>query len=219
MSTSIAIGNIEIHQDKNGRYSLNDLYQASGGLSKNKPSEWLRNKQTQELIQLLSETAFRPARSKILGGNSRPDVEPIITISTGKPTTFVVKELVYAYAMWISPDFNLKVIRAYDALVRGEIAIAKEKQNEATVKQWKTERAYFAKYPRDKEILRCVLIGEPYWLIANRVKCHVSTIGNAVKRLLHWGLIEADRLKNARSGTSKAYQNLKKIYQQRELAF
>lgn len=49
---------------------------------------------------------------------------PIKAVRGGKqPGTYVVREVVYAYAMWISPQFNLKVIRAYDRLATQGVAV------------------------------------------------------------------------------------------------
>lgn len=105
---ALIISDISIRQDAEGRYCLNDLHKAAGGYSTDRPSKWLDNDGTRALIneidaeKLASEQnqAFRVYK----GGN-------------GWQGTFVCKELVYAYAMWISPTFHLKVIRAYDAMV------------------------------------------------------------------------------------------------------
>lgn len=108
----LVIGSFSIRQDEDGRYCLNDLHKASGNLSKHKPTFWLRNEQTQGLISELqnsnSQFAAIEQPVNVLRGNFSGDI---------KQGTYVVKELVYSYAMWISAKFHLMVIRAYDSLV------------------------------------------------------------------------------------------------------
>ena len=103
----LIIGDFSIRQDEDGRYCLHDLHKASGGAEKHQPAFFIRNKQTKDLIaEIESEkhsANLQSAVKTINGGNGRG--------------TYVVKELVYSYAMWISAKFHLTVIRAYDAMV------------------------------------------------------------------------------------------------------
>ena len=91
---AISVANVAIRQFDN-LYSLNDLHRAAGGLEKNKPANWLRNQQTADLIAELEIAQIRAIQKKQGLG------------------TFVSKELVVHYGMWISPAFSLKVIRAF----------------------------------------------------------------------------------------------------------
>lgn len=99
-----------------GLYSLNDLHKASGGEEKNKPKFWLENKQTQELVQELRKGGIPP----FIGANSHLSM-PIKIVKGAQGGTYVCRELVYAYAMWISAKFSLTVIRTFDALATGKL--------------------------------------------------------------------------------------------------
>lgn len=102
--TDLIIAGHGIRRDAEGRFSLNDLHRAAGCNPSDRPGEWLRNKQTQALIAEM-------------GGAGIP-AGPVASVNDGYNNgTYVAKELVYAYAMWISPAFHLEVIRAYDQLV------------------------------------------------------------------------------------------------------
>ncbi|PJC85290.1 DNA-binding protein [Vibrio sp. HA2012] len=83
-------------------YSLNDLHKAAGNKNRHRPKYWLANTQTTELIEEISKGGISPLHVKHGGTNSG---------------TWVCRELVYAYAMWISAKFHLQVIRAFDAMI------------------------------------------------------------------------------------------------------
>lgn len=104
---ALAIQGVDIRVDAEGRYCLNDLHRAAGGEKRNGATYWLTNQQTKELIAELQTTGI-----------------PVVTVEGRNGGTYVVKELVYAYAMWISPSFHLKVISAFDELVTGQLAPA-----------------------------------------------------------------------------------------------
>lgn len=106
-----------VRQDEQGRFSLNDLHQAAGGEQRHRPNYWLETKQTQDLIAELGNSW-----NSMSSGTSIAGI-PAIEAKT-KVGTFVARELVYAYAMWISPAFHLQVIRTFDALATGRMGSA-----------------------------------------------------------------------------------------------
>ena len=117
---NIQISNVAIRQTSNNLYNLNDLHKAAGGDDKHRPTFWLRLQQTQELIAEI-EAQGGKAAEVINGGKNRG--------------TFVCKELVYAYATWISAKFFLLVIRTFDAVVSGSLKTKTALPNGLTLEQ------------------------------------------------------------------------------------
>ena len=97
------IDTLTIRKDSEGRYCLNDLHKAAGELEQHATWRFFRNQQPDELIEEL-----------IKAPNLVVKAAPLEVKRGRNGGTFVVKELVYAYAMWISPAFHLKVIRVFD---------------------------------------------------------------------------------------------------------
>lgn len=105
---TLTLGTSAIRQ-LDGLYSLNDLHRASGGDPKHKPANFLRLDSTRALIAELQFSDVRSAQCADMRTAT-------ITINGGQNRgTYVCRELVYAYTMWISAAFHLKVIRAFDA--------------------------------------------------------------------------------------------------------
>lgn len=127
MTSTLSILGTTIRQDAEGRFCLNDCHRASGGASNDAPAQWLRTDTAKKLIAEL-ETMQNCTVSETTG-------KQVVTEPGRNGGTYVVKELVYAYAMWISPAFHLTVIRAFDALVTKGLKIVEPLTREQQVAQ------------------------------------------------------------------------------------
>lgn len=170
---NITIANTTIRQDHAGRFCLNDLHKAAGAQDKHRPSEWLRNKQTQELISEIS-------------------IAGIPAIETMQRTgTFGCRDLIYAYATWISPAFFLKVIRAYDALATGQ-TLPRPGQVEALQIQ-RLKAALIKAHPEWAKIARYKKMGLSHIEIAKLVNLSTARLRQRVRLMEDAGIVDAPK--------------------------
>lgn len=133
----LIISNQTIRQH-NGLFSLNDLHKASGGVDKHRPAFFLRNQQTKELI-----TEIEQSSNCANLHSSKINQIAVATIEGKKGGTYACKELVYAYAMWISAKFHLFVIRAFDSLTQSQFipAITEQRHTISPAQRYQIQKA------------------------------------------------------------------------------
>ena len=118
-----------IRRDDAGRFCLNDLHKAAGGEDRLKPSNWLRLDSTKSLVEEIgfncSESRFNCSDLSSKNSDDNTDPSAVILQSEGRyGGSYAVKLLAYAYAMWVSPAFQIKVIQAYERTVTGNVSSA-----------------------------------------------------------------------------------------------
>ncbi len=187
---TIKVAGVTIRRDAEGRYCLNDLHKASGGHTNKRPSKWLRYGPAKALIEALDR---RDSPQEDLFSEPFKGLRNVVTTAVGRPETYAVKQLVYAYAMWISPDFNLHVIEAYDKLVMGEFV-------QPSIQH---ENYWFERRPWWPAIRERVLLGETYRNIAAAIGRSAASVRNAVKRMIMVGLLSPLAVSTAQRGHAK----------------
>ena len=101
-----------------GLYSLNDMHKASGSDKKHQPAFFMRNAETKELIEEIERSP------DMVNGSNAKAYKVVQGGTASKQGTYACKELVYRYAMWISPKFALIVIRTFDKVITGEVKVS-----------------------------------------------------------------------------------------------
>lgn len=178
-STALTIGGTAVRQ-VGDLYSLNDLHRASGCDAAKRPGEFMRNQQTKGLVQEIANagiSAFESRKGRSGG-------------------TYACKELVIAYAAWISAKFHLKVIRVFLAVTApkgaepaGPISLTDSAEKTKVSKFLATARKRAAQHLArlDKEIATWELVDDEHKapaIPASQIE-EISTRLDRVGKLFH----------------------------------
>lgn len=200
----LMITNVPISRDAAGRYSLNDLYRASGGADRHSPFRWLRNADTKALIAALERRALAPNMVSDRGvSDTKFGAAPVAVEATRNPGTYVVKQLVYAYAEWISPDFHIDVIEAYDSLVTGRLLDTDDRRRTAEQQVARLEARWLATRPHWTLIRLMANSGTPTREISAVTRRSPASVRRAIGTMITRGLIDPVELAQCQKGPAK----------------
>jgi len=109
--THINVDGVLIAQDKEGRYSLNDLHRAAVAAGKatdsQRPSNFIKSAGVEAFAQVLSEATKRAS---------------VVTVKGNKSGTYGVELIVMRYAAWIDPVFEVRIYQTFQAIATGKLA-------------------------------------------------------------------------------------------------
>ena len=111
------IAGVQIQTNHRGLYDLSALHEASGGEDRHKPGNWLATNQAKDMIAFIQK-----------------DGSVAIETSAGRyGGTFACRDMIVSYAMWISAEFHLQVVRTFNAVIDGDIKKALSEAEKAQV--------------------------------------------------------------------------------------
>lgn len=188
---SITILNTSIRTLDN-LYSLSDLHRISGNENKHRPSLFMRNEQTQELItEINSQSTNSISGYKIIKGGTDLTIRGY----------WVCEELALAYATWISPKFHLVVLRAFIAMHKGEVQNVQPKLPLVA--------------PNDEEALNIIInlfhsLNDAYEM-GSKLRHHAPTLANTLNSTLG-----GNYLYNLHHPAEQALANAKRFIQSKQ---
>lgn len=162
---ALTIIDTEIRQDAQGRFRLNDLHRAAVAAGHDykrcQVEHFTRTDTTQALVNELRK-------------NGELDFEPLVSTAGRYGGTYACRELVIAYAAWISPAFHLKVLQVFLAATAASRPVLARPQPAYMAEAW------FA-------ILRHQAGCMVHRALARALQIHESTLSQVLGGTGHYG--------------------------------